>query len=44
MWSAQPGGGLHLAAHEQRVLMRHEQPAVKRNGRPADLVHQRVME
>ena len=35
---------LHLAAHEQRVLMRHEQLAVERNRGPAGLVHQRAVE
>ena len=38
------GGRLHLAAHEQRVLMRHEQLAVVGNRGPAGFLHQRAVE
>ena len=34
---------LHLAAYQQRVLLGHQQLAVKGNGRPAAAVHQRIM-
>src|ERR1035437_9868615 len=37
------GGRLHLAAHEERVLVRYQQLAVVRTGRPADTVHQGVV-
>src|ERR1035437_7758188 len=37
------GGRLHLAAHQESVLVRHQQLAVVRNGRPPDTVHQGVV-
>ena len=36
-------GRLHLAAHEKRVLVRHQKLSVMGNGRPAAFFHQRVM-
>ncbi len=38
------GRGLHLAAEQQRVLMRHQQLAVIGNGRPAASLHERAVE
>ena len=37
------GRRLHLAAHQQRVLVRHQQLAVVGNGRPPHAVHQRIV-
>ena len=37
------GRGLHLAAHEQRVLVGDEQPAVEGDVGPAAAVHERVV-
>ena len=36
--------GLHLAAHQQRILMRDEQTAVEGNLRPAARGHQRIVQ
>ena len=38
------GHGLHLAAHQQRVLVRDQQPAVERNLGPAARRHQRIVQ
>ena len=38
------GWGLNLAAHQQDILMRHQQRAIVRNGRPATAIHQRVVQ
>ena len=37
------GGGLHLAAHQQRVLVRDQQLAVEGNRRPAAGVHEHIV-
>ncbi len=37
------GGRLHFAAHEQGVLVRDQQLAIVRDGRPTDAVHQGVV-
>src|ERR1035437_7451806 len=37
------GGRLRRAAHQESVLVRHQQLAVVRNGRPPDTVHQGVV-
>ncbi len=36
--------GLHLAAHQQRILVRHQQLAVEGNLRPAARRHQRIVQ
>ena len=38
------GHGLHFAAHEQRILVRHENPAVERNLGPAARGHERIVQ
>ena len=38
------GYGLHLAAHQQRILVRNEKTAVERDLRPAARRHERVVQ
>ncbi len=38
------GHGLNFSAHEKRILVSHENPAVKRNFRPTARGHERVVQ
>ena len=38
-----PRGRLHLTAHQQRILLRHQQLSVVRNGRPPHPIDQGIV-